>query len=402
MSERKLSNWINRYVEFASVSEAPRIFHFWAGVSAVAGALRRHVWFDQTVFKWFPNFYIIFVAPPGIATKSTTMGTAINLLREVPGIKFGPDEITWQALVMSFAAANESFPVGDAWLPQSAITIPSSEFGLYMDFRDSKLVNLHITLWDGLARFDKVTKGNGEDTVEAPWLNLIACTTPSWIADNMSTNIIGGGFTSRCVFVFGDQKERPIAYIKRNASFDWAETKADLIHDLEWIATKVVGEYLLTPEAEAWGTDWYERLWSDTYDTNNEDWVNNYLARKQAHMHKLAMVIAASQRDETVIEAEDLRLAELMLSNTEGSMRRVFDKVGHSDEARQAAKIKEIIQRKGEISYPDLYKLAQIYFPDCRNFEGIIQLFFKSGEIRIVSLEGGVAGVRWVGEALGA
>ena len=150
---RKLSHWINSYVDYASVSEAPKIFHFWAGVSAVAGALRRKVWFDQIKFKWYPSFYIIFVAPPGVATKSTTADGSMDLLREVPGIKFGPDEVTWQQLVVAFAAANESFPVGDEWLPMSPITILASEFGMLMDFEDSKMVNLFITLWDGRKQF---------------------------------------------------------------------------------------------------------------------------------------------------------------------------------------------------------------------------------------------------------
>ena len=69
---RHFPDWLSAYVEYTSFSEAPRRMHFWAGVSAIAGALRRRVWFDQFYFQWHPNLYIVFVAPPGIVSKSTT------------------------------------------------------------------------------------------------------------------------------------------------------------------------------------------------------------------------------------------------------------------------------------------------------------------------------------------
>lgn len=78
---------------------------FISGLSlAIAGALRRKVWIDQAYFKWYSNFYIIpLVAPPGIVSKSTTAGIGMSILREVPGVNFGPDVVTWPAFVEAFA-----------------------------------------------------------------------------------------------------------------------------------------------------------------------------------------------------------------------------------------------------------------------------------------------------------
>src|SRR5215831_7830383 len=102
--------------------------HFWCGVSAVAGAIRRKAYIEMGYFRWYPNFYIILVAPPGIVSKSTTASIAMRLLRQVPGVKFGPDVVTWQALVTAFAEAQELFDVGNGNLEtMSAITIESSE-----------------------------------------------------------------------------------------------------------------------------------------------------------------------------------------------------------------------------------------------------------------------------------
>jgi hypothetical protein len=388
---RKLANWLTSYVEYGAVSEAPRVFHFWAGVSAVAGALRRKVWFDQIKFQWYPSFYIIFVAHPGIATKSVTADGSMDLLRSIPGIKFGPDEVTWQQLVTSFAAANETFELNGEHHPMSPITILSSEFGMMMDFRDAKMVNLFITLWDGRKTFEKQTKMSGSDMVEAPWINLLACTTPQWINSNMDANTIGGGFTSRCIFVYGEGKEHNVAYIKNAirrsgmTTESYAALKADLVHDLEHISVNLCGEYVLTPGAEAWGEAWYNNLWDNVYKADQEEYIKNYTARKQAHLHKLAMVMAAAQRDELVITLEDLEGANAILAKTEETFKHVFSRTGQSDEVKAAQDILRFIVAKQEVLYEQVYRMAQIHFPNARDFEGIIASFIRGGQIQLVA-----------------
>lgn len=373
-------------MEYASSTEAPKIVHFWSAVSAMAGALRRKVWFDQVKFQWFPSFYIVIVGPPGIITKSTTADGSMDLLKQVPGIMFGPDAITWQQIVTAFekCAVSFEYPPG-TYVPMSPITYLASEFGMLIDFEDSSMVNLLITLWDGRRTFAKETKTSGSDMVEGPWVNILACTTPQWINANMNENTIGGGFTSRCVFVYGDTKEKYVAYIKNQIKDmkAYEALKLDLIHDLEHMATHMVGPYEMTPEAEAWGESWYSNLWKVEYKIDNEDYINNYLARKQAHLHKLAMIIAASRSDDLILQRDDLILAETMLNTTEGNFHRVFTKIGYSDEARHADALLQMVRKKKELPYADLVKLSMVHFPHSRDLEGLVKSFAESGQIAL-------------------
>ena len=178
---RNFDNFITAYMEYASVSEAPAKFHFWTAVSVIAGALRRKVWLDMGRFHWFANFYIILVAPPGWK-KSSSVGIGTSLLRRVEGVHFGPDAITWQALVTALASSKEEFMVDDEIIPMSALTIESGELGNLINPQDREMVDLLVTLWDGRVTFTKQTKMSGNDEVENPWVNLIACTTPIWSA----------------------------------------------------------------------------------------------------------------------------------------------------------------------------------------------------------------------------
>lgn len=387
---RKLSNWLESYIKYTEGTEAPKIMHFFAGASAVAGALRRKVWIDMTRFQWFPGMYIVFVADPGIVSKSSTADLSMEILKSVPGIKFGPDAVTWQSLVTSFAASCESFEWNGSWHPMSAMTLLASEFGSLMDLRNQEIINLFITLWDGRRTYEKQTKTSGSDIVEGPWINLLACTTPSWIATNMSQLATAGGLTSRTIYVFADAKRNLIAYPDQVAPEGVAALKADLIHDLEHIALNLAGPMTLSQEARAWGTEWYEHLWTVQYSSDKADWAKGYISRKQTHMHKLAMILSASRGDSLIIEAQDLILADQMLGSVESDLDRVFQNVGKSDASISTAKFLDALRIRGSLPYAEAYRMLGESFPDSRDLEGILQGIIRGGYIDIQQRADGI------------
>ena len=379
---RRLKDWLQAYVDYASYGEAPRRMHFWCGVAALAGALRRRVWLDMAYFRWHVNFYIILVAPPGVVGKSTTAGVAMNLLRRVPGINFGPDVVTWQALVKSFSESTENFKLGDDWLPMSAITIESSEFGNLFNPQDRDMVDLLVTLWDGKpGAFTKVTKMSGNDSVENPWINIIACTTPAWIAGNFPDYLIGGGFTSRCLFVYAEEKAKYVPYPSLVVPSDLEAVREALIRDLEYISTNVVGPYQLDVSAVKWGTEWYEHHYRNRPDNLDDERFGGYIARKQTHIHKLAMVLAAATKDEMSISETELSLANTMVTDLETDMPKVFARIGRSEDSVQAQKLIEFVQRRGKVSYIEAYKHVHAAFPHAGDFEGVLSGAIRAGYI---------------------
>ena len=381
---RLLKNWLTAYLDYASVTEAPKIMHFYAGVGAIGGALRRKVWIDMKRFTWTPNFFIIFVAPPGIVSKSTTADVAMDLLRQVPGIKFGPDVVTWPALVSAFAAAQESFQFGEDWVPMSPLTLVASELGNLLNPQDRDMVNLFINLWDGRKSLEKVTKGSGNDTVSAPWVNMLGCTTPHWIADNMPSATVGGGFTSRCIFVFADKKDKFVAYVDESVAATDEDKRAALINDLEHISVNLCGPYTITEEGRKWGRAWYERTWTTRTADLDDERLDGYIARKQTHLHKLAIVIAAADRDALVIEQDDLILANTMLESVEGDLDKVFSRIGRTEDSLQSERFIQFIRRKGECSYESAYRYIHSYFPNFKDFEGILAGSVRAGYITLM------------------
>lgn len=343
---RNHSDWIAGYIEHTAASEAPSKFHYWTAVATLAGALERKVWIDQGFFEWLPNFYIIFVSPPGIVSKSTTASIGMSLLSRLPSVRFGPQSLTWQALTKSMSDNVRSIELpGDVVMPMSAVTIAASELGSLLDMKDRAMIDVLVDLWDGKkGTWKKATKTAGEDNILNPFINIIGCTTPAWIADNFGQYTLGGGFTSRTIFVYACEKRQLVAYPGGRVGKDFLQRVEALVQDLERINT-LCGEYKIDAEAIDWGTSWYKEVYEqyrsvDPYDSG----ATSFIARKQTHLHKLAIVIAASRRDELVIKVEDLVSANQALQSVEVELPEVFGRIAERDDVKDSTDIISVLK----------------------------------------------------------
>jgi len=380
---RNLSDWLQGYIEYTANLEAPEKFHFWTGVATIAGALQGKCWVDMGKWKWKPNFYIIFVAPPGIIGKSTTADVGIGLLRDIDGIHFGPMSATWQALLDSFLESGESFPMPDGSFVESAsITFAISELGVFLDPQNREQMDLLVHMWDGWeVPLERRTKGDGKLTIKNPWLNMIACTTPAWISEHFPEYAIGGGFTSRTVFLFGDHKRKLIAYPSRVKGAQYAPAfRQLLIDDLKSIA-RLNGEFKLTEKAYQWGEVWYENHWMDLPEHLKDERMSGYVARKQTQMHKLAMVLSAARREDMIITENELKTAEAFIGGLEQDSPRIFNRISDSKEARYADVVFSFIKRLGKVKKRELWRKV-FHAMSLTDFENSLNAVIGTGYVR--------------------
>lgn len=336
-SRRIHKNWVHDFVaKTHDKTEAPERYLYWGAVSAVGGALRRRCYLNMGQFKWYCNFYIVLVGPPGLVKKSTTVDMALSILRKVPGINFGSDCTTWEQFVAEVEAAKDTFAVGgreaslydQEYEVTSALTLSISEFGTFFDPRNHILVNVLTEFWDAKdTTWRKSTKTQGDNVIVAPFVNLIAGTTPDWMNDNFKKQFGGWGLSSRCIFLYSDRVERPVPYPDElwGAEIDtWQET---FVHDLEQIS-RMEGAFALSPEARALGHKWYsdhlDRVSAFAQHPHSDPWTGYYLARKQTHIHKLALVLAASQREDYIIHLSDLQEAIVRCDEIEDEISNIF------------------------------------------------------------------------------
>ena len=363
MPRRIHENWLKAYVNYTRFSESPDSYHFWTGVATMAGALRRRVWIDQRQFQWTPNFYIILVGPPGVAAKSTSIRSGLSLLEKVEGVYFGPQSMTWQALTEALQNAQEMVDIPGQIEPEvmSCLTIGVSELGTFLRADDGELVDVLVAMWDGQKEvWRRQTRTQGNTVIHNAWLNIIGCTTPAWLKENFPEVFIGGGLTSRILFVYADRKRQLVAYPGDFIpAAEYQQEAENLLHDLKQIAA-LRGEYELHPSAKRWGIQWYENHWHRPRpDHLKSDRFDGYYARKQTHLHKTAMVIAAAKRNDLVILEEDLQEAELLITSLEGNMMQVFNSMGLSQEGRKNTELVNLVRSsKHGLEYATLWRMC--------------------------------------------
>lgn len=386
-TDRELPDWLSEFMANADWGEAPPYFYFWVGVATIAAAMRRKTWIDMGTFVWYPNLYTVLVAPPGVIQKSSTSDRGLRLLDKIPGLHEGPSTLTWQSLYDAFLEVGEEFSISPTETrTQHALYINSSELGITLNMKDTDMINQLIHMWDGY-KLKKRTRLDGELLIETPSLNLIACTTPSWIAENVPQYLIGGGLTSRMLFVYGEEKTQYVAYPSRRIPKDYKARQDRLTRDLERISL-LTGKFTLTEEAYAWGEEWYKNFHMNEAKLLDATLIGGYIARKQTLVHKVAMILSASMGNSLVITRETLERAVKLITELEASMPKVYSKIGLNQHSQAALQVLAFLDRyNGTADFNTLYRYMHRIYPTAEAFEEILMGMIEAGYITINSAE---------------
>lgn len=344
MPNRIYKDWLEKYVEHTcSMSEPPEAFHYWCGVSLIGAALQR-----KCVLKWgslnfYPNMYIVIVAPSGRARKGTAIGYYLDLVEELQ-ISVAAEATTREALIQSLNATRKSEPdpkTGELGT-HSSLTIVSPELTVFLGYQNHQLMSDLTDWYDCRSRWVYRTKTSTSDEIFGVWVNLLGATTPELIRTTLPLDAVGGGLTSRIIFVFEENKGRlcPAPFISPEQEQTWQ----NLLHDLERIHT-LHGQFQVHPE--------FIKLWTDWYTTDaqvspfDDPRFGGYSERRPNHVMKLSMIFSASRRDNLVVMPEDFQSALALLSHAEKKMPRVFTGMGSLEYAATLSDVMVEIAKVG-------------------------------------------------------
>ncbi len=301
---RKLSDWLEGFVEYAKETEAPTRFWTWSGLFILGSAMQRKVWIDYGVQKIYPNLFVVLVAPPGRCRKAAPIKEAKRLLGDI-GVSLGVESTTKRALTQDLAAANRTEVPSKAFkfpIVHSSLSIVSEELSslLHQDVRT--IIEALTDLYDCGPSWKYKTATQGEDKIIAPFVSLLAATTPAWLSSNLPLEAIGGGFTSRIVFAPAVERVSRLAWPKLG---DYEPLLADLkkIHELK-------GEASFSPEAKGFYQEWYEgKIDKQYYKEVQDERFHPFLERVHAHVLKASLGFMASEGPELIIQKSHIEKA---------------------------------------------------------------------------------------------
>lgn len=378
-SKRHLSDWLSSYADLVEDSEPPRLFKVWAGIGTVCAALQRKCYMRWSLWDTiYPNMFIVICGPSG-CRKGTALAPAKYFLRAL-GIPFAAESITREALIQALAetAATDIDPLTGVPHMHSSLTVFSDELTVFLGKNNWQLMSDLNDWFDCKDTWTYRTKHFGSDEVIGVWVNIIGATTPSFIQTALPQDAIGGGLSSRIVFVYGDKKSKVCA----EQFFTEADEQLQghLLHDLECI-NMLRGEFKRDESYMSLYREWYNRDGSKQKfkDPN----FAGYNDRRALHLRKLSMVMSVSRSDEMVIRDEDFERAHRILEATEEMMAFTFSGRGRLPTASIIDKILRQLSYQGRLLASSL--LSQ-YAKDItsKDLDDIIKTLERSGYAQVV------------------
>ena len=325
---RNLPDWIDSFMELTDNSEPPYLFRKWAGISTIASALQRKVRLELGLsLTFYPNMYIVLVGPSATG-KGTAMKFASDIIEQVPAIRLSAQATSLQALIRRMKETNLTdidLITGEQQY-HSSLTIFSTEFTVFLGYNNRELISALCEWYDCHSRWTYETIARKKEEVIGVWVNLFAGTTPDSLQSSLPIESIGGGLTSRIIFVCEEKREK-LVIIPSKTDYE-IKLQQNLANDLEMISM-LSGQMRYNDEFLEYYSNWCKL--ADKNPPFYDKKFDGYCGRRRKHLLTLSMVCNASRTDNMIMTADDIERAAYLLAEVEVKMGTVFRGMGRSD-----------------------------------------------------------------------
>ena len=382
---RMLDDWLTGYLEYTKNTEPPLAYHIWVAISTLSAALERRCYMKWGLSRVYPNQYIVLIGPSGQSRK----GEAVNLARPFVdhiGLNIGSQSSTREALITRLKDSTTTFKGADGDpMFQSAVTIISEELTVFLGQKNTALLGDMTDWYDSRPEWTYETKHQGTDRVTGICVNLLGATAPDWLPSILPNEAVGGGWTSRVIFVVESYKGKVIS--NPNIYHINDELKKKLEHDLEQIHL-IRGEFEFDDEALKLYIAWYEAqergIKKGIYPVPDPKF-SGYVSRRATHVKKVAMAMSASRGDDLLVTAEDFQRAVTVMEAAEKKMTRAFTGLGRAKFADLTDAVLTYIMGKRTVRRSQL--LREHYRDvDMWTLEQIERILENMGAIRIFDI----------------
>lgn len=390
---RRLSDGIlTAFCKYTEDTEIPDIFSLWVGVSSVAAVLGRDCFLDFGPFVIYPNLYIVLVAGSAKCRKSSAIGIGATLLgRMSPGVRILSQKMTPEHLIgalSGMAAKDETSIVTEA---EGIVIVDELSTLIDRNAFKSGLIPILTKLYDS-EDFEYGTVGRGIEHVKNPCLSILGGSTMAWIKEAIPAVAIGGGFTSRVVFVFRDKMERAVPW--PNLTRENKKRSDDIVHDLNEVA-KMRGAFGLTTNARTSYDAEYHRF-RESSDFFNMPNLSGYAGRRHTTLLKVSMIVSAARTDSRLVDIKDVGTAINIMRNVETDMPKVLHAISREFIGDVGEEVLTIIKNKGVIRRSDLVKAVR-HKLSVRGLDEVLEVFAEMKAVK-TEFEAGVVRYIYVGD----
>lgn len=293
-------DFISQYLMANSGTVVPRRYTMWSAISILGMTLGRKVFIDEQHFIVYPGIYICLVGDPA-SRKSTAMVQARDMFTSCfPDYPTGVS-VTSREDIVKFLSSDQcmrSFDDGKGnlveWRPLANFI---NELSNFMSFNPKGMIEFLTDIYDSKFFISSTVK-RGKEEIINPHVSILACTVPNYIIDTFKSNIIGGGFSRRILFIYETEIPAKQTFPTKSPEAFAAETWCKEHLKKVWT---LAGEFKWTDEARTTLDTWYKQVPS-----MRDSVLAGYYESKDIIVRKLAMCLAAAEPEPTLILTANL------------------------------------------------------------------------------------------------
>lgn len=395
MSQIK-EDFLSSYLNYASDTEVPAIFHRWAAISSIGAYLGRRYYFNHGHFTINPNIYCMLVGASG-TRKSTAIKLFKKLIQQAGYDTIAADKTTKEKFILDLsgeaeedakAVDTESFLDKNLWgdddggKPDAEIFIMADEFNDFFGNGNIEFISLLGTLWDYSGVYRNRIKNGKSVSIANPTVSILGGNTPTNLSIAFPPEIIGQGFFSRLLFIYGEPNGRKITFPKPPAQEDTNE----IVNKLRHIRKECYGAAELTAEAE----ELLERIYKSNLGVNDVRF-DSYSTRRFSHLLKLCLITSAS-RYSKIITSRDVIYANTILHHAEHFMPKALGEFGKAKHSDVSHKIVSLVERSYElVTFKEIWKHVSSDLEKMTDLSTLLQNLVAADKLQSIAGKGFLA-----------
>lgn len=398
-SELEGQDFFAKYLAYTSGTEVPTFFNRWACIVGIGAWCKQDVWIPFGNGRMFPNLYALLIGDPG-TRKSTAIKAMRNLLRDAGYNYFASEKTSKEMFLETLAEAGleaqqpseqvDKFlwgTLGDVDRPVSPMMIAADEFNDFFGNNILEFVSMLGVLWDHVGEYKSKVKHGKSPIIHNPNVSILGGNTIESLCKAFPPEVLGQGFFSRVLFVYGEPNGRKIAFPKIAPQ----EETNYIIEELKRMRDIMLGEMKMSEEAKALLTKIYNK-----FKGLEDPRFAYYTGRRFNHLLKLVMIHTAADYSETIQPIHVAR-ANTVLTHTEHYMPKALGEFGRAKNSALVHKVMQVIEAAYmPLTFADLWAKVQGDAENVKDLTSIIVSLQTAGKIQI--LDGGFLPVKAVKE----
>jgi hypothetical protein len=350
-------DFFSSYLPYTSNTETPAWFNRWSAITGIGAFLGRQYYFEHGHFEIHPNLYTMLIGTPG-TRKSTSIKVMKKLLLDAGYNSVAASKTTKEKFLMDLAGEVGEGEVKSAedFLDQNLfgdtndaaeMFVMADEFTTVIGNGNIEFISILGELWDFNGTYTNRIKNGKSISIHNPTISILGGNTPTNLALAFPPEVIGQGFFSRLLLIYGESNGKKIAFPRPP---DPAHT-LELIGRLKRIKSEAYGIAELHPTAE--------KLLEKIYNTHtpvDDVRFESYATRRFSHLLKICLCVSAARLSKSITE-QDVVHANTILCHAEHFMPKALGEFGKSKHSDVSHKIVQFLEANhGIVEFKQIWK----------------------------------------------